>query len=103
MNPKSLGDAIRIARMDRGLTQEQLAEVMNVAPVHIKNIEASRRKPSVPLLIRLMQYLNISVDDLVFGRSKKAPFVTLEGLSEEEVRCIRNLVSLMQERANKKQ
>ena len=42
---RELGEAIRAARMQKGLTQEALAEMMDITPVHLKNIESSRREP----------------------------------------------------------
>lgn len=53
-----LGDAIRAARMKKGYTQEVFAEMLDITPVHLANIEGSRRKPSVPLLFRMMELLN---------------------------------------------
>ena len=63
---RALGEAIRAARMARGLTQERLAELLDITPIHLKNIEGSRRKPSVPLLFQIMALLDLSVDELVF-------------------------------------
>ena len=61
-----LGEAIRSARMRKGLTQEALAELLDITPIHLKNMESSRRKPSVPLLFEMMELLEFSVDALVF-------------------------------------
>lgn len=41
-----LGDTIRQARMDNKMTQEQLAEAINISPTHMKHIESEHRKPS---------------------------------------------------------
>ena len=45
-----LGDTIRRARMDNKMTQEQLAEAINISPTHMKHIESEHRKPSVEVL-----------------------------------------------------
>lgn len=45
-----LGDTIRQARMDNKMTQEQLAEAINISPTHMKHIESEHRKPSVDVL-----------------------------------------------------
>ena len=60
-----LGDTIRAARMKKGYTQETFAEMLDITPVHLANIEGSRRKPSVPLLFQMMTLLDFSVDALV--------------------------------------
>ena len=51
MDTRALGEAIRAARMRKGLTQEALAELLDITPIHLKKIEGSRRKPTVQLLI----------------------------------------------------
>ena len=66
METRALGDAIRAARMKKGLTQDALSELLDITPTHLKNIEGSRRKPSVPLLFQMMELLDLSVDALVF-------------------------------------
>ena len=63
---RELGEAIRSARMRKGLTQEALAEMLDITPIHLKNMESSRRKPSVPMLFALMELLDFSADALVF-------------------------------------
>lgn len=63
---RALGEAIRKARMRKGLTQARPAEMLDITPIHLKNIEGSRRKPSVPLLFQMMHILDFSVDGLGF-------------------------------------
>ena len=73
METRALGDAIRAARMKKGLTQDALSELLDITPTHLKNIEGSRRKPSVPLLFQMMELLDLSVDALVFqSRGRRA-------------------------------
>ena len=50
MMRNELGNAIRNARMEKKLTQEKLAELVNISPVHVKQIEAGTRMPSVEVL-----------------------------------------------------
>ena len=39
METRALGDAIRAARMKKGLTQDALSELLDITPTHLKNIE----------------------------------------------------------------
>ena len=66
LDGKELGAAIKAARIDNKLTQEKLAEMINVASVHIKQVEAGSRKPSVDLLFKIAITLNMSVDTVFF-------------------------------------
>ena len=97
---RRLGEVIRTSRMQSGLTQEALAEQMDITPVHLKNIESSRRKPSVPLLFALMERLGFSVDALVFPERDEGGVIRTDGLTEEELEALARLVEVMR-RGNK--
>lgn len=62
-----LGDTIRRARMDNKMTQEQLAEAINISPTHMKHIESEHRKPSVEVLFLLADVLFLLADVLNFS------------------------------------
>lgn len=91
---RKLGEAIRDARMRRGLTQEALAERLDITLIHLKNIEGSRRKPSVPLLFRMMEILDFSVDALVFPEREEGVIHTTN-LTPEEIEAVARLVDVM--------
>ena len=63
-----LGDTIRRARMDNKMTQEQLAEAINISPTHMKHIESEHRKPSVEELFLLADVLNFSMDAMLMEK-----------------------------------
>lgn len=92
---RQLGEAIRSARMKKGLTQEALSELLDITPVHLKNIESSRRKPSVPLLFALMEILDFSVDALVFPERAGDGVIHTGGLTREEREAVERLVDIM--------
>lgn len=92
---RELGEAIRTARMQKGLTQEALAEMLDITPIHLKNMESSRRNPSVPLLFTLMELLDLSVDALVFPERTEAAAIYTDGLTWEEREAVKRLVDLM--------
>ena len=94
---RQLGEAIRAARMKKGLTQEVLAERLDITPIHLKNIEGHRRLPSVPLLFELMKILDLSVDELVFPEEG---VIHTGGLRPAEAEALERLVDVMREREN---
>ena len=87
---RGLGEAIRAARIRRGLTQEALAELLDITPIHLKNMESSRRNPSVPLLF----LLDFSVDELVFP-DRSVGVIHTHGLSEAETEALSRLAEVM--------
>lgn len=91
-----LGNTIRKARMEKGFTQEQLAEKLEITPSHLKQMEGGRRNPSVPLLFQMMELLDFSVDGLVFPRGEAV--LHTQGLTPREVEALSRLVDAMRER-----
>lgn len=96
---RELGEAIRAARMRKGLTQEALSELLDITPIHLKNMESSRRNPSVPLLFALMELLDLSVDALVFPERQEGSVLHTDGLSEAEVEALTRLVDVMRQKS----
>jgi len=60
----ALGSAIKKARLGKSLTQEKLAEAIGITPEHLKQLESERRNPSVEVLFKLVETLDISLDAL---------------------------------------
>jgi DNA-binding XRE family transcriptional regulator len=54
-------------RKRKGLTQMELAELVGVNRFHISKIERGKRMPSVKLLIKIADVLNVSLDDLLMS------------------------------------
>jgi transcriptional regulator with XRE-family HTH domain len=73
-----LREAIRNERKDKRITQEELAEMLEVSPTHIKHIESGHRKPSIEILFEISKILNISLDSVVFSKNESARTDTRE-------------------------
>lgn len=71
LNRKEFGAAIRNARLENKLTQEKLAEMLGVTPVHVKQLESGSRMPSLELLHNIAVTLNFSVDGAFFPADVK--------------------------------
>ena len=61
-----IGQAIKKAREARGMTREQLSEIIGYAPRHIQAIENEGKYPSIELFIQLIQMFDVSVDEYIF-------------------------------------
>lgn len=60
------GEKLRYARTHRGMTQVELAEMLELAShSHIANLEAARDVPSLTLVVHLGRALNVSLDYLL--------------------------------------
>lgn len=93
-----LAAEIKLARVQMGLSQEQLAEILDVTPTHVKHLESGHRKPSVELLFALAQTLHFSLDEIVFPSvSQKEQLRTqidslLEDCNEKEYRLVLDII-----------
>ena len=93
----ALGNALRAARRKKGSTQEQLAELLDITPAHLKHMEGGRRNPSVPLLFQMMELLDFSVDALVFPERSVGQALQTDGLTERETEALARLIDAMRE------
>ena len=66
-NLKECGKRIQQLRKERELTQEQLAEKLNVSQNTIAKIESGLRRPSIDFLLEISEFFNVSTNYLVFG------------------------------------
>lgn len=70
-----LGTAIRTARIKMNLTQEQVAEMVDISPVHYMHLESEHRMPSIKVLFKLCDILNLSLDSLMFLSTNDTPLI----------------------------
>lgn len=62
LNFKKIGQKIRERRQSLGITQEFIANQLDVNPSHISNIECGRVNPSLTALVKIANILHCSVD-----------------------------------------
>ena len=63
---KKFGLNVKIARLKKGLTQEQLAELMNIPLTYIARIETGKINMSLGKILELANTLNIDINKLLF-------------------------------------
>lgn len=63
---KAFGQAIKAARKEKGISRNELADRMNIAPRYIASIENSGQHPSLQIFYELVTYLDVSVDQFFF-------------------------------------
>lgn len=62
---KAIGANIKRYRLDRGLTQEQLAVDSDIDLTYAGAIELGKRNPSLEVLIRISQALDVDLTEIV--------------------------------------
>lgn len=102
----NLATAVREARIDRGLSQEKLAEALRLSNHTIIDIESGNSNPKFENLYQIVTYLKMSADKIFYpGNGNECLNLQkltteLSGCSEEEAKellpAIRYLLNLMQ-------
>lgn len=91
-----IGKRIQARRKQQGLTQEQLADRMNVSIQMVSNLERGIKAIRIDNLINLSQLLNVSTDYILTGRETADDLAALtfriEQLSPSDRRMIEMLV-----------
>lgn len=66
MTPEeALSKAIRMQRLERDLSQEQLAELCDMDQTYLSQIERNKRQPSLKTLRKIAKALGLKLSDLV--------------------------------------
>ena len=83
---QNLAAAVRDARTELGLSQEKLAEILNIDSRTILNIEAGRGNPKFEKLYLLVTYLKIPADK-IFNPAYKEEAPNLQKLLAIQKDC----------------
>ena len=67
LNFKVIGIKIKERRQSLRITQEYIANALDVNPSHISNIECGRANPSLTALVKIANILECSVDYFIGG------------------------------------
>ena len=63
---KPIGQAIKKARLAKGMTRDDLARIVDYDPRHLQAIENEGQKPSLELFVQLVTMFGVSVDEYIF-------------------------------------
>ena len=61
----TIGENIRRLRREKGMTQEQLAEVLNVTNAAVSKWERGDSLPDITMLFPIAEFFGVSVDNLM--------------------------------------
>lgn len=61
----AFGQAVRAARMEQGMAQEELASLADIERSHMGKIERGEHMPTLALIFRISVALNRSAADLI--------------------------------------
>ena len=92
MNPEMIGKFISSCRKDKGLTQMQLAEKLNISNRAVSKWETGKSIPDVSIMLELCEILGITVNELLSGER----ITTME---DYQKKAEQNMVDLQDKKA----
>lgn len=88
----NIGDNIKRIREDKGMTQQQVADLVNMHRSNYSKVESGQRELSVAALNKIARYFNITLDELVNMEGSVPQEVTIEDKTTvEQVKLIQEL------------
>ena len=57
---------LRVERARKKITQERLAEMADITPEYLARIEAGKYNPTLVVVVKLAEALDINIDKLIF-------------------------------------
>ena len=82
-----LGKKIKTVRCNRGLTQENLAELVGCNTSHISNIENNYTKLSLNVLLAIANALNVSIDYLLSSQLNSSSKILNQEIFNKLEKC----------------
>jgi len=70
MNQKKIGQFLKELRKEKGITQEQLAEILGVTNRSISRWENGVNMPDFDFIMEIAKYFNVGIDELLDGERR---------------------------------
>lgn len=83
----AIGQRIRKYRRALNLSQEALAERINISTTHMSHIETGNTKMSLPVLAAIAAALNVSTDSILFEEKRESKNTAVDEIGLELDDC----------------
>jgi transcriptional regulator with XRE-family HTH domain len=78
----AIGNRIKLARLNKGITQVRLAEFLDVSPEYVSRVECASTKPSLSTLAKISGILDVSLTFLLEGTTINSEEYKLDEFAE---------------------
>ena len=72
-----IGNNIKYFRKESGMTQDELAEELNVTRQALSNWERGKTEPDIETLTKIAEILDVSVEELIYGEEREEEHKTV--------------------------
>ncbi len=92
----NMGEKLKSLRMEKKLTQKQIADRIGLAISAVSSYESGSRYPSYDVLIKLSRIYHVSTDYLLGITDKRS--IDVSGLNDAEIELVSQLVETIRNR-----
>lgn len=92
MDYYEIGQRIRRLRKQRDLSQEELAERVDISVTHMSHIETGNTKLSLPVFVAISRALEVSTETLLCDQGDRKNATDLANCTESQAAAIREIV-----------
>ncbi|MBN1364243.1 MAG: helix-turn-helix transcriptional regulator [Syntrophaceae bacterium] len=87
-----IADKIKLLRKKKKLSQEQLAEAVGINAAHLSRLENDKYQPSMPVLKKMAEVLEVTVDYLLSEEDEAVPEIKIKNKPlAERIKLIESL------------
>lgn len=94
---KMIGMRIRNLRKNRGISQEELAESVDISATHISHIENGSTKLSLTVLVNIASVLSVQIDELLFDHVSSSSDHIISNIIESLSSCSKQQLKIINE------
>lgn len=88
-----MGEKLKALRLEKNLTQKQVADRIGLAISAVSSYESGMRYPSYEALIKLARIFHVSTDYLIGMTDTRN--IDVNGLNDEEIACVSQMVDIL--------
>ena len=92
----ALGSALKELRLNKNLTQQQVASLVGISKAMISSYELNAREPSLTILMKLAALYKVSVDSLL--GLERGKYLDVSGLSPRQVSIVQSIIDSYRDR-----
>ena len=99
MDKKLLGRRINTSRKNQGITGEELAELCNINPTYLRQIESGAKTPSLPMFVLICEKLQVSpsylLADSLSGIDRDEIESFFRNATPQQIKLVRSIIKSM--------
>lgn len=91
-----IGSKLKELRLNKNLSQRQIAELVGISKAMISSYELNAREPSLTTLMRLSALYHVSIDSLL--GLEKDDVISTKGLNSKQIAVVQSMIDVLRDK-----